>query len=333
MRFKHLSILFFSSLALPFTSLVSAQETPASVPSGVEGTYELTFTEIGNSSIFQNGQSVTAVLSSNGELCINGYVLTNPVFRNGNQVEAIWVDSANNEEFAVSNFSTATFNEVNVTENGSFTGQLTGSRTSSSTDCVSIQLSQQAQSVFALVEEILPGIFGQSSDLKELGGYVYKFYATTGTYVGIKDGVVYTLGGVFGNEIKNRGPVTAVVNYLNDYKLQLDLGDVGVSGDYDLTLSISVVTFGISTTVVDGIVINNVPAPDPQDLDEIEQAINDQLTALDDVEGISNIEIVEFTVINNTADRITFTAAVSATVQQNGININFEYEVEYDYTQ
>lgn len=42
-------------------------------------------------------------------------------------------------------------------------------------------------------------------------GYVYRHYESTGLYLGVRDGEVYVLGGVFGNEVVDVGPLTRFI--------------------------------------------------------------------------------------------------------------------------
>ena len=137
-------------------------------------------------------------------------------------------------------------------------------------------------------------------------------------------------GGIFGNELKPRGAVTALVSYLEDYKIQLDLdlGDTEISGHYDLTISGTVATvtgfIPLQAVAMPDIVINDIAAPCPNNLDEISDTIEQT------VEGVEGVEILEITVINNSANRITFTVSVAAAILQEGVTVNVEYELEYD---
>ncbi len=78
------------------------------------------------------------------------------------------------------------------------------------------QLSTAALSIFQKAETLYPDLFGNASEFRIIEGYIYKFYSTQNTYIGIKDNLVYLLGGPFGNSITNYGPVADTLAYLID---------------------------------------------------------------------------------------------------------------------
>lgn len=197
-------------------------------------------------------------------------------------------------------------------------------------------LSTDAQTMLDLAEELFAKIFKDGSALKETSGYVYRYYPSSGAYLGFKDGKVYTVGGPFGTALKERGSISQVTVALNNHKTEIGLNagdiDVGngtndpdITGDFTLVIdgTVSVVVGGFATSpTAFSVTIEDIAGPDPTDTDEITDVIND---TLDDVTGVQDVEIV---VTNNTSSRITFT--VSFTAVQNGVNV--EMELEYDYT-
>src|SRR5690554_6283382 len=86
-----------SCAALLATSVLSAgalaQDAPASIPTSLTGTYDLTYANAQAGSPVSNGETISVVLSQDGTMCLAGYTLSNPVTRNGNLQEAIWVES------------------------------------------------------------------------------------------------------------------------------------------------------------------------------------------------------------------------------------------------
>ncbi len=98
-----------------------------------------------------------------------------------------------------------------------------------------------------------------------------------------------------------------------------DGGVVDISGDYDLTISGEIVTFGIGTSF--GLTIENIVAPSPSDTEEVRQVI------LDTVAGVSGITSLSVTIINNSADQITFDVSLEA--QQSGVAVTMN--LRYDY--
>ncbi len=291
------------------------------------------------------------VLKSGGIMCLDGVQYTDPELRNGNPAEAYWSGS-DNVEFAVSNLQTS-FNEVNVSDNGSFAGQLSGSKVSDDITCSgsgsgngsgSISLDTDAQSMLDLAEDLLSNALSGGGDLKEVQGYVYRYYAACGAYIGFKDGVVFTFGGPFGNRLKARGSIGQVTGSLQNYQASItvdssggsvdvdldvdagdiDTGDVDITGEWDLTISgtVATVVAGVAAPGLEfSVSIQNIAAPDPSDTDEVISALTETL------EGVSGIEIQHIAVDNNTDSQFTF--AVHFTASQNGATVDMQ--LLYDY--
>ena len=330
---------------LVFTgNLVFAQETPATIPASLLGTYNLVYEHLTSSvtAPFTNGSTVSVVLQSGNKICINGTVLSNPVLRNGNGHEAIWVNSSNNQEFALSSLISG-FNEVNVAVSSTFAGQLRGSKSSDVTTCDAasgsagaISLTAGASCVISLAEEIYGSMFGTGAVLGETKGYTYRFYPTSKIYVGFKDGRVYVVGGPFGDKILDKGPETGVLTALNNAKIKLEAssnGDGGTTiggsvggpgGDWDLTISgtSSITVFGNKVVVnIPSLVVNDLTLDNPASQSEVEKLITDTYK---DLGTISNLKVV---IINNTASRVTLDVSYSAVVQ----GVTTEYDMHYDF--
>lgn len=346
MRSKPFSLFLLSLILGAGSASAMAQETAATIPDAFLGTYDLTYGDFSNGAgadYFSDGESVTLVLKSGGVLCVSGDQYTDPVFRNGNTAEAIW--SSGSLEFAVSDLN-GSFNEVNLMVNGSFAGQFSGSKTSSDVTCTGsggngngggsgpISLDTNAQNMLNLAENLFSNLLSNGSALKQLGGYTYRYYPGSGAYIGFKDGQVYVLGGPFGNALKSYGAVSKVTVSLQNYEasIQVDAGDLGGGGDgnvditgvYDLTIDgdISIIAQGITLPPqAFNVVITNVVAPDPSDVDAIDNVITETL------EGVSGIADLKVVVTNNTDSRITF--SVSFTATQNGASVSMD--LEYDY--
>jgi len=321
-------------------NLVFAQETPATIPDTFLGTYELTYSHssTGVTAPFENGSAVNVVLQSGNQICVNGTVLSNPVLRNGNGHEAIWVNSSNNQEFAFSSLITG-FNEVNVMVNSTFAGQLRGSKSSDVTTCEAgsgsagaITLTADASSVISLAEEIYGSLFGTGAVMGETKGYTYRFYPTSKIYVGFKDGRVYIVGGPFGDKILDKGPATGVITALNNAKIKLEAssngngsttieGSVeGTGGEWDLTISGTSSTFGFVVNIP-SLVVNNITLDNPASQSEIEKLITDTYT---DLGTISNLKVV---IINNTSSHVQLDVSYSAVVQ----GVTSTYDMHYDF--
>lgn len=309
-----------------FLSLsASAQDAPATVPASFYGTYNLTFQEINPGSPYTSGQQVTMVLRSDNSMCIEDTILTSPIFRNGNTVEGIWVNEAANVEIAVSNLQSA-FNEVNVLgkNQAPFYGQLTGSKTSDSEECSGSTatpiVTADMNAIFELAESRLPALFPPGSATLFQDQYVYRFYANTGIYLAFLGDSVLLLGGSFGNQIVNVGNTSFVLSELN--KLPAAGSGVDSSDLWNLSITGNIAVLGI-TQSFSGLTLAGVPAPDLENVQEINEQVQ---TTLADV--ASNIGTISIDVLTNAASERSFRVQFSATA--NGIAVS--YDLTYLYT-
>jgi hypothetical protein len=78
------------------------------------------------------------------------------------------------------------------------------------------QLSVTALGIFQKAEAIYPDLFGNPSEFRTTQGYIYKFYALQNTYIGMRDNMVYVLGGPFGDSIVSQGTVADTLAFLVD---------------------------------------------------------------------------------------------------------------------
>lgn len=330
-KYAVLSGFLLTLLAIGQTA--SAQsESPATIPSSLAGTYQLSYSQVNGGGPFVDGTSVTLVVNSNGTLCVNDLQLTGPVLLNGNPAEAVWKDTASGINYALSNL-TSGFNEVNVAANGgTFFGQLGGSKTSNSTSCDSspVAVSADIASVFSLAESKVPEYFPGGAITLTFQGYVYRFYPTTGIYLAMANNNVFLLGGAFGNAIVDAGTISSVITALEAIQVDTSPGTGGGSNPdlWDLVISgtVTTTTFGFGTTVnFQDLGLNDIPAPDLGNTDEINQEIINSLEGI--ATGISSIVI---TVVNNTDSRRTFNVSFNAQAAAAGVDVS--YQLTYDYT-
>ncbi len=324
-------------------SLFAQTEAPATVPAAFVGTYDLTFSPgFVSGGPFTSGDKATVVVGSDNSMCVNGVVLTNPVFQNGNAAEAIWKDTPNSVAYAMSNFL-GTFNEVNVlgiAANGSFSfyGQLKGSKVSDSTSCTGTAGSggsTTAPTITASITQLLdlaelkvPEYFPKGAITLTFENYVYRFYPQTQIYVAVADGNVFLLGGVFGQAIVNAGPISSVLASLESIPTPSTGGGTVVEPPavtlWNLTISGSFSSSFVQNIAFSGITLSNIPAPDLNNTNEINTEITNSLAGV--ASGISSIQI---TVVNNSDSRRTFDVKFNATLQGLGA---VTYNLRYDYT-
>lgn len=91
------------------------------------------------------------------------------------------------------------------------------------------------------------------------------------------------------------------------------------AGNYDLTITGQIITFGVGASFEAR--INGIPAPSPSDTTAVSQVIEET------VAGLSNITNLSITIINNSSERVTFD--VNFTAQQSGVEVTVE--LRYDY--
>ena len=84
-----------------------------------------------------------------------------------------------------------------------------------------LALDDQSKTAMDLAIELYPSLFQNGSEVRTTSGYLYRYFSATGIYVGFKDGQIYLLGGIFGNQIVSKGSVTSVVAALQDAKAKV----------------------------------------------------------------------------------------------------------------
>lgn len=322
------------------TSAALAQTAAATIPAGLEGTYSLTYGSAQPGSPLTNGTAVTMVIAPGGTVCIADYVLANPVTENGNNAEAFWGVPALGIKLALSNISTGSFNEVNVlSSSNQFYGQFSGSKTSNSTSCGLLGGAPQnittITDIFRLAEQqfadLFPAAAGNNA-YQIIDGYIARQYASTGTAIGIKNGTVYVLGGAFGDTPVTIGTIANTIAQLTGTDpIEEPVVEVP-EGDYNLTISGTVSTSGVSTPF--SVTIESIPAPGSSDIDSLE---DDVRKAFDEVENVnpstfSNFQISEVSVSDS---RVFFRAQFSSTTTTatpiGNLTTNVSYNVTYEY--
>lgn len=100
-------------------TLLSADETVATIPASIAGQYTFTFSESLAGSGIADGTTTVFNIGSDGTLVIDGVkTLTQPVLYKGNASEAIWTDAASNLKYAASSVVDGeTLREINISNN------------------------------------------------------------------------------------------------------------------------------------------------------------------------------------------------------------------------
>lgn len=183
-----------------------------------------------------------------------------------------------------------------------------------------VEVTDSMNQIFSLAESKLSEFFPPGAQTGFQDQYVYRFYEATGVYLAFGEGNVYLLGGAFGEAIVEAGSISFVLNTLDAYTAPIDTGGVDL---WNLTISGTVNT-GFVSVGFDQITLNDIPAPDLNDTEEINQEIVNSLEGI--ATGLTSIQI---SVVNNSENQRTFDVTFSATVQ--GV-LTYSYNLRYDYT-
>jgi hypothetical protein len=343
---KSLTAFLIFLITLSAGNLQAAQGDPATIPDGLLGTYTVTLTDQGGTQ-FTSGQSKTFVVAPGGMLCIDGKTYSGPTVFNL-PGRAAWLNSSDNQYFVVEDITTGSFTNFTIVSNpsgayyGLFGGQKTGSDTSgcgTAAGTGTVTLDSAATSVLDLALEVYPSLFGQGSELKQAQGYVYRFFASSGIYVGFKDGKVYVVGGPFGDKILEKGTIATVTTALNTAKANIALGgnvDAGGNGSgsangdlWDITISgttsITLPVVGTQTVAISALTLENVTSTNPASEQEIENIIEEYFK---DYGTITELKVV---IVNNTANRVTLDLTFKGTVVSSGVSVATTYNLRYDF--
>lgn len=74
---------------------------------------------------------------------------------------------------------------------------------------------QNAVTLVSLANQKFPELFSGGTPWRQLDGFSFKYFATTGIYLGVSGGNLFVLGGQFGNQAANLGKVTDIVATLS----------------------------------------------------------------------------------------------------------------------
>lgn len=319
-----------------------AQST--SIPATLEGTYSLTFESAQAGAPLANGTTVEMVIAPGGTVCIADLVLSTPVVSG---VEAIWEAPELGAQLAVSNIASGTFNEADVlSSSGAFLGQFNGQKVSSSVSCSLLGGTPPDMTLVAdlvaKAEQLYGDLFPSNTlnnAFSVLEGYIYRYYASTDTYIGIKNGTVYVMGDAFGQA----GPVTigTIANTWAQLESELtgkpvepiDEPEVEIpDGDYSLTISGTVSTSGIATPLT--VEIDSIEAPGNAELDTLEGDVKE---ALADAEGVdattfSDFQISEVSVSDSRVFyRAQFSSSTTTQTPIGPITSNVAYNLTFEY--
>lgn len=304
-----------------------AQSSPASVPSSFHGTYELTYANAQPGSPLTNGTAVSVVIAPGNVMCVAGYTLSNPILLKGNPQEAAWTESTQGIQLSLSSLTNG-FNEINVgSASGTWWGQLKGSKVSNVTTGCGANTPPPTPSpdmtkineLFKLAQQNFAQYFPSSANAtnQTLDGFIYRAYPN-GIYLAINNGDVYVMGGTFGNEPAKQGSLEAILSELTGTKVDIPAIP---EGDYKLTVSGTISTFGFNTAFP-AVVIDKIDAPKSSDIDDIRKAVKE---ALKDINFVGEINVSE---VKSSGAEFSFRIEFDGTAS--GVTVG--YKLLYVYT-
>lgn len=93
---------------------------------------------------------------------------------------------------------------------------LTAGVTSKAQDLPGIAISddavgQSARTLVNLAIQVFPDLFGQSTTWREYDGFHYRYFGSSGVYLGIKGQDLYLLGGPFGDNVTYQGTIADAI--------------------------------------------------------------------------------------------------------------------------
>ena len=301
------------AFGIPLLPLAALGQSDADVPESLLGTYSLTYNMINEGGLFVDGQEVTMVLRDDDTVCLGDVSLSDPVHREGDQVQGIWVSQALGVEVYILNFI-GSFQAVNITAlNGQPTyGQLTGEKISDSQNCDNApQVSDTMNTIFDLAESKAPEYFPPGAVTLYYNDFIYRYYQSTGIYLAFDSGRVYVLGGPFGDAIVDVGTLNSIEGYLHDF-----------GGLWDLTITGQITVNGTSQNFP-VLTYTGLQVPGVNDA----QALNDLV--FETVEEINTgVSEFSFEVLTNTSSRRVF--EISLNVTQGGQSLS--YTLNYEFT-
>tara|TARA_R110002072_G_scaffold284396_5_gene448704 strand:- start:32050 stop:33039 length:990 start_codon:yes stop_codon:yes gene_type:complete len=73
---------------------------------------------------------------------------------------------------------------------------------------------QSARTLVNLAMQVFPDMFGQPTTWREYDGFHYRYFGSSGIYVGIKGEDLYLLGGVYGDSVSYQGTVADAIIFV-----------------------------------------------------------------------------------------------------------------------
>ena len=332
--------------AMLLSGSVAMAQTAATIPASMQGTYNVTFGSAQPGAPLTNGTTATMVIAPGGAICIAEYLFSNPVQADNSTAEAVYTSAALGLKLRLSNIQSGSFNELNVMSSSDASlGQLSGSKVSNETSCAMLGGTPPDMSaiadIFKYAEQAYASLFPNAqvdNTFEIIDGFIARGYASTGTYIGIRNGTVYVLGGEFGTQPVTIGTVAntraqLISTVTGEPVTPVEEPKVDIpEGDYKLTISgvVGATVFGVTTSSDFGLTIDSIEAPDSTTVEELEKDVKDAFKEVEnvDVATFTDFQISEISVSDS---RVFFRAQFKATTTTSGVTVNQSYNITYEY--
>lgn len=254
---------------------------PEPLPSFYHGTFSLSLSEALPFSPIAEGTELTFVVQESGRLCVGELQFSFPTIEQFIDDEdvvrdrAVWTDNRNGIRYVANldrHLNPETFEtDFGIGEiifqsgSGAQYGVFEGNKVSLSQECINASGgnpdSEDIATMFGLAEQQFPNMLptGPQTYSQVADGYIFRFYQSTGIYLGVLDGLVYLSGTGVGNGIDAEviGTLSDVLAQLNETPSAFPIPASQV-GTYAMTFSnASSVSPFADTTQVDLVIKND----------------------------------------------------------------------------
>ncbi|HBN16084.1 MAG: hypothetical protein CMQ46_01645 [Gammaproteobacteria bacterium] len=184
---------------------ILAQRESYTPDSSLTGTYEMTLSGSHSLSVIPNGSIVRFGIESDGTVCLDNVVFTNPDSPRSTPDEVLWINSSAGLQLHLSVAGiTEDLSFRLTTSQGGNLGTLTGQRVNNTSSCYDAPPSTSDKAVsgnlITLAEQFYPDLFPRQTPYQEStasGAYVRR-YPGSGVTVSVVGSDVFVRGGEFG---------------------------------------------------------------------------------------------------------------------------------------
>ena len=307
---------------------------PVTIPTGLAGSYVLDFAPAGEFSPIASGLDLDFAITANGNLCLEGQVVSEPFLDLDNPAIANWLDNETGLVFRV-NLDTVTGTALAMDVHaldGQLLGVLSGTRIGLLATCAGLVADNldiaAIDELFGLLEQSESSVFPVSAlTYNQLtGSTLIRYYPESGVLVSIDGDQVSASGGVFGEIPVVYGSVNTLLEQQRIIanpvpELVVPTASLVVSGNMIYQVgNVPPINRQIS------LARDGVPMPESTDEDYLRSLV-EQIMGND----LNGVNLYSFEVLGNTGDVLVFevfidnATAVASTVIRRDFFLRFSY--------